>query len=181
MESYSFIVWWVFSIDTHSVLTGSGSGDFVRTMLANNRMSSLSMEGQVSNLSFSDSSSDHPGPSVLEFHRSIVVLAARLGLLARELRQTVAQRYGRQDQATHAERTQRRQRVEQLRDRLRITWKSHAANFDAMGYSIQNVPIHSRGIQEHVSCSALRQYTSHVGFPERVISYVLHSSVMANV
>ncbi|CAF9924658.1 MAG: hypothetical protein HETSPECPRED_005644 [Heterodermia speciosa] len=149
MESYSFVVWWVFSIDTHSVLTGSGSGDFVMTMLANNRMSSLSMECQASNLSFSDSSSDHPGPCVLEFHRRILVLAARMGLLARELRQKVAQGYGRQTQATLADITQRRQRVEQLRDRLRRTWKSHAANFDAMGYSNKTVPIHSRGILEH--------------------------------
>ena len=125
------------------------------TMLANNRMSSLSMECQASNLSFSDSSSDHPGPCVLEFHRRILVLAARMGLLARELRQKVAQGYGRQTQATLADITQRRQRVEQLRDRLRRTWKSHAANFDAMGYSNKTVPIHSRGIQEHVSCSVV--------------------------
>ena len=136
------------------------------------------MEGQTSTLSFSDSSSDHPGPCVLEFHRSILVLAARLGLLARELRQTVAQCYGRQDQATHAGMTQRRQRVEQLRDRLRRTWKSQAANFDAMGYSNKTVPIHSRGIQEHVSCSALRLYAALVGFPKRVILYVLLFSVM---
>lgn len=183
MESCSFVVWWVFSIDTHSVLTGSGRGDFVTTMLADNRMSSLPTEGQSSNLSFSDSSPDHPGPCVLEFHRSILVLAARLGLLARELRQTIAQCYGRQNQATHADMTQRRQRVEQLRDRLRRTWKSHAANFDAMDYSNKTVPIHSRGIQEHVSCSALRLYTALVGLPKRLILHVIifrHGDHLAN-
>ena len=169
----------MFSIDTHSVLTGSGRGDFVTTMLADNRISYLSMEGQASNLSFSDSSSDHPGPSMLESHRSILVLAARLGLLARELRQTVTQCYGRQVQATHIDLKQRRQRVEQLRDRLRRTWKSHAAQFDAMDYSNKTVPIQSRGIQEHVSCFASCLYTALLGLLDRAILHVLSSSAMA--
>lgn len=33
VEQYPFLIWWVFSIDTHSILTGSGAGDFVGTVV----------------------------------------------------------------------------------------------------------------------------------------------------
>ncbi|KAG7007118.1 rRNA-processing protein FCF1 [Physcia stellaris] len=151
-ENYSFVIWWTVSIDTHSILTGSGRGDFVKTMLASGILSDPSIAGQASTFDFdntSTASTAHPGPSVLVFHRSILVLAARLGLLAHEIRYSVAQSYGRQTQASRAEVIQRQHRVEQLRDSLRETWELQAPTFDAMGYCNENVPVHSRGIFEH--------------------------------
>lgn len=163
MESYPFVIWWVFSIDTHSVLTGSGRGDFVETMLASDMLPSLRIINQGSGVRVHDLSSapeDHPGSSALEFHRSILILAARLGLLARDLRQTVAQSYRRQTQVSHAEAMQRRQRVEQLRNCLRRTWEAQLPTSDAMSCCNELVPVKSRGILEHVSCSQDRQLTS---------------------
>lgn len=153
-ENYSFVIWWTVSIDTHSILTGSGRGDFVKTMLASGILSDPSIAGQASTFDFdntSTASTAHPGPSVLVFHRSILILAARLGLLAQEIRYSVAQSYGRQTQASRAEVIQRQHRVEQLRNSLRETWELQAPTFDAMGYCNENVPVQSRGIFEHVS------------------------------
>lgn len=155
-ENYSFVIWWTVSIDTHSILTGSGRGDFVKTMLASGMLSDPSILGQASSFDFDNTSIAsvaHPGPSVLVFHRSILILAARLGLLAREIRDSVARSYGRQSQASRAEVIQRQHRVEQLRDNLQETWGLQAPTFDAMGYCNEKVPIHSRGIFEHVSHS----------------------------
>ena len=143
LERYLFVVWWVFSIDTHSVLTGSGRGEFVETMLNGDVLSSLRVPGSTVDR--------HARPSVLEFHRTILILAARLGLLARDLRQVVTQSYGRQAQMSHAERMHRRQRVEKLRDSLRSVWNTQAPEYVAMGCSNEHVPVHARGIFEHVS------------------------------
>lgn len=90
-------------------------------------------------------------PSVLEFHRSILILAARLGLLARDLRQAVAQVQGRQTQISHTERIHWRHRVEQFRGNLRKVWNSQLPQYIAMGYSNEHVAVHDRGIFEHVS------------------------------
>ena len=78
-------------------------------------------------------------------------MAARLGLLARDLRQAAAQSHGRQAQIPHAERVGWRQRVEQFRSNLRKMWDSHTPRFSAMGYSNEHVAVHDRGIFEHVS------------------------------
>lgn len=162
-ENYSFVIWWTISIDTHSILTGSGRGDFVKTMLASDMLSHPSILGQASNFDFDDTSvasTAHSGPSMLVFHRNILIIAARLGLLAREMRHSVAQSYGRQNQASRAEIIQRQHRVEQLRGSLRETWELQAPTIDAMGYCNEDVPIHSRGIFEHVSHSAYRKSLS---------------------
>ena len=156
LEIYPFVIWWVFSIDTHSVLTGSGRGDFAETMLAGNTLPSLSTHGRASMLTFPKSPNvphDNPELSVLDFHRIILALAARLGLLARDLRQILPPSRGRHAQVLHAEITQRRQKAEELRHNLRDTWNTQASVFESMGYGNDTVPIESRGIFEHVSQS----------------------------
>ena len=156
LGSYSFVVWWVFSIDTHSVLTGSGRGEFVETMLAGDLLPSPEIPTAGFSPRFSNSNSaqkTHSTPSILDFHRVILILAARLGLLAQDLRQTSAQSRKRKAQSSHAERLRRRQRVEQLRDTLRRTWDHHANRYAAMGYGNEQVPVNARGVFEHVSPS----------------------------
>ena len=148
------IEWWVFAIDTHSVLSGSGQGDFAELMLRNGTLSAPVQYGQAvycGGSPFSKSFVNDPGRSILEFHRIILTLAARLGLLARDLRAEYAQNYHHQGQSRHLGLVRRQQQVMQLQDTLRKTWKAHLPNFVAMGYSNESVSVQSRGIFEHVS------------------------------
>ena len=91
----------------------------------------------------------HAAQSELEHHRSIALLAARLGLLARDLRQENR----RQPNAfgSAAELMRRQQRVAELQDLLRRTWHAQVSVSEALGYCNRHVPVQSRGVFEHVS------------------------------
>lgn len=92
---------------------------------------------------------DEKAPSILEFHRMITIRAARLGLLARDLRQEASQHENRLLNAKEV--CSRRQRVDQFRDQFVKLWTSHLAAFKALGYTNNLVPVTDRGIFEHVS------------------------------
>lgn len=148
-EVHSHILWWVFAIDTHSILSGSGQGDFAQSMLRSDQF--LPSTGY-----FTIGSTKNPGqesldsrqaPSVLDFHRAILIMAARLGILARDLRQSDPRSSNRQE--LHVYVIEREQQVMHLRDDLRRTWDTHSPAFKAMGYSNDSVPIEARGIFEH--------------------------------
>lgn len=151
-ERYSFVIWWTCVIDTHALLTGGGNGNYVETLLKKNMLPVLNNPLRPSGALGRDSSllndiENHP--SVLEFHRMITIQAARLGLLARNLRQEAAQRKNRV--VTTEEARRRVQEVDCFRDRLMHLWNTTLTTFRALGHTNDCIPVRDRGIFEHVS------------------------------
>lgn len=151
-ERYSFVIWWTCVIDTHALLTGGGNGNYLETLLKHHMLPALNNPMRQSGTLKPDSPQLDDGekpPSILEFHRMITIRAARLGLLARDLRQEASQH---ENQPLSAKEVcSRRQRVDQFRSRLVKIWSSHLAAFKALGYTNDFVPVRDRGIFEHVS------------------------------
>ena len=157
-EPYSFIIWWVASIDTHVVLSGMGNGEFVETMLRENMLSS-GMDPHDSYHTYDyhspsrglASPNGHEAlPSALAFHRRISVLAAHLGLLARDIR---AEEKQNPNDGSHAVMQSRHERIGALQDTLRRAWNVQMPVSVASGYCNQILPVGARGIFEHVSKS----------------------------
>ena len=149
-ESHGFVVWWVFAIDTHSVLCGSGRGEYVEAMLNSDLLPPvnppLPSPGTATRLRLSNgrTSSDlHAAPSMLEFHRIILVQAARFGLLSRDIRNEVAQ----SPQAGPS--YHRRQQVEDLRRHLAQTYRAYLPRSQDVDCPDPLLPLASRGISEH--------------------------------
>lgn len=156
-EPYPFIIWWVASIDTHVVLSGMGNGEFVETMLRNNMLPS-GMDPQYPydtirrNSPSRGLSNEHEAlPSALAFHRRPNVLAAELGLLARDLRVEESRNPHDRSQAMVR---RRQERIGALQDTLRRTWNVQMPASVASGYCNQVMPVGARGIFEHVSCQS---------------------------
>ena len=155
-EPYSFIVWWVANIDTHAVLSGMGNGEFIETMLRNNVLPS-GMDPQNPYHTYDlncpsgglASPNGHAAlPSALAFHRRISILAAELGLLARDIR--AEEKHNPHDRS-RAIMQSRQERIGALQDTLRRTWNVQMPVSMASGYSNQILPVGARGIFEHVS------------------------------
>ena len=155
-EPYSFIVWWVASIDTHVVLSGMGNGDFIETMLRNNiLLSGMDPQNPYHTYDFRSPSYGlaSPGghealPSALAFHRRISILAAELGLLARNIREEEKQNPGDRSRVVMQSRYER---IGVLQDALRRTWNVQMPVSVTNGYCNQVLPVGARGIFEHVS------------------------------
>ena len=154
-ETYSCLVWWVAIIDTHVVLNGMGNGHFIETMLRQNRLPSGIGPDHPYHTFHSESperlASPHehePLPSALAFHRQITILAAELGLLARDLR---AEEKRKQHDKAHRVVSQWQGRIGILQNTLCKTWSTQMPCSVADGYHNRNLPIGSRGIFEHVS------------------------------
>ena len=153
-ERHEHIVWWVFAIDAHSVLTGSGKGDFAESILRIRPLSPAAQQRRANDAtrySLPGFPGNDPGSFILEFHRKILTITARLGLLARDLRAEYARAYRLQSHTRNEGAMRRQQRVMQLQDVLRRTWRSRMPNIVAMGYSNESIPVEARGIFEHVS------------------------------
>ena len=157
-EPYSFIVWWVASIDTHVLLSGMGNGEFIETMLRNSILpSGMDPQNPYHTYDYQPlsrglaSPSDHEAlPSALAFHRRISILAAELGLLARDLR---AQEKQNPHDRSRAVMQSRHEKIGVLQDTLRRTWNVQMPVSVANGYCNQVLPVGARGIFEHVSKS----------------------------
>lgn len=151
-ERYSFLIWWIFVIDAHAVLTGGGNGIYAESLLNSNLLPETSRPIQQAgpNRSFSPRRAEsESAPSVLEFHRTIYVQAAEIGFLARNLREEILQHGG--NLLTDREILSRQQRTVRARDRFEQTWNAQASSFSALGYANDRVPVKRRGIFEHVS------------------------------
>ncbi|MCJ1464059.1 hypothetical protein MMC07_002670 [Pseudocyphellaria aurata] len=149
-ERYSFIVWWIFVIDVHAVLTGGGNGIYAESLLNSSLLPETLRPTQQAgpNRSFSPCRAESESvPSVLEFHRAIYVQAAQIGLLARDLREEIVQHGG--SSLTDREILSRQLRTVRARDRFEQTWNAQASAFIAMGYGNDRVPVKHRGIFEH--------------------------------
>ena len=149
-ENHGFVVWWLFAIHTHSVLCGSGRGEYIEAMLNSDLLPPINPQIPSPDTTVSaplpnnNISSDlQAAPSMLEFHRVVLIQAARLGLLSRNIRNE-----GAQDPQPNLS-YHHRQQVEDLRDRLMQTWNAYMPRFESMGCTNRLLPLASRGILEH--------------------------------
>lgn len=135
-----------------------GNGDFIETMLRNNMLPS-GMDPQnpyhTYDYKFPSRGLASPNghealPSALAFHRRISILAAELGLLARDIR---AEEKQNPDDTSYAIIQSRQERIGVLQDTLRRTWNVQMPVSVASGYCNQILPVGARGIFEHVSDS----------------------------
>ena len=135
-----------------------GNGDFIETMLRNNMLPS-GMDPQnpyhTYDYKFPSRGLASPNghealPSALAFHRRISILAAELGLLARDIR---AEEKQSPDDTSYAVVQSRQERIGVLQDTLRRTWNVQMPVSVASGYCNQILPVGARGIFEHVSDS----------------------------
>lgn len=157
-EPNTFIVWWVASIDTHVVLSGMGDGSFCETMLRQNLLPT-GIESETRYSPFSNDLVPDLGalPSSLAFHRRIMVVAAELGLLTRDLREESRQLSPNQPSLDTIRHWQ--ERISTLQDTLRRAWNVQMPASVASGYCNQLLPVGARGIFEHV------RYPSPFPFP----------------
>ena len=154
-KNYEHVGWWTFAIDTYILLSGIGEGMFVDSVLKNNTLSpgidhspAVHTESGFS----SGHDKDKREPSILEFHRTILTFAARLGLLARKFRiKHTHSNYLLQEQVELSSSAQWRKRVVKLRSDLRETWDSQAPDLTALRYSGKRVPDMDVSIFQHVS------------------------------
>ena len=155
-EPYSFIVWWLASIDTHVVLSGAGNGVFVETMLRHNILpSGMDPQDPYHTYHYNSPSCGLASPrrykalpSALAFHRRITILAAELGLLARDIR--IEEKQNPNDRSAATVKS-RQERIGVLQDTLRRAWNVQSPVSVASGYCNEDLPIEARGIFEHVS------------------------------
>ena len=154
-EPYYFIIWWVASIDIHILLSGHGRGEFIETMLHRDLLPSGMDPEQPYHTFQTDPSrglaplSEHESlPNALAFHRRINILAAEMGLLARDLRAEERRNPLDMDPGTLM---RRQERIGALQDTLRRAWNVQMPASLASGYCNQVLPVGARGIFEHVS------------------------------
>ncbi len=162
-EPYGFIIWWVASIDTHVVLSGMGNGEFVEQMLRHNLLpTGIGSDAHYHPSRRPLSPDPHQAlPSALSFHRRISILAAQLGLLARDLRKEAKKYNNFPSVAVVRGWTER---ICVLQDTLRRAWNVQMPASIASGYCNQILPVGARGIFEHVSplpCPCDQAQTKH--------------------
>ncbi|OKL64333.1 hypothetical protein UA08_00025 [Talaromyces atroroseus] len=89
-ERYPYIVWLVCNIDLHALLSGAGTGDFLKAMLENDMLPGS--ESQLHPVAPSGHSIIYPEehntlPSVLQINHETFIFATRLAFLAADIRQ----------------------------------------------------------------------------------------------
>ena len=148
-ERYPYVTWWICNFDLYALLSGAGDGDFFRTMLKSNAISSpschlypLRMDGR--SVIYAE---ELPTlPIVLQFNYEITMIAVRLGLLSQELRKDITTD-NIVDAITDAK--LRQGRVGELQDAMRQLWASPAvANLISKFKSSENVPSRSKQLFE---------------------------------
>ncbi|KAL8703605.1 MAG: hypothetical protein Q9201_003204, partial [Fulgogasparrea decipioides] len=148
-EPYSFLLWWVCSIDTHALLCGTSDGELVDAMLQYNMFPSAD---NIVQLNGSRECYDplteeaHAMPVVLDFNRKIEILTCRLGLLRRNL-QRDAESFARQGRKmSKADLLERQRRVTDIQQALRRTWNEQMPPYITVGLRNYTLPTRARGI-----------------------------------
>ena len=121
-EPYSFILWWVASIDVHVILSGMGQGECVEAMLRHRLLpTGIESNNELAPALNLRSPGDGAAlPSSLAFHRRICVLAAEIAMLTRDLRNEARRLLPRLPSTSIMNRWQ--QQIGVLQDTLRRTW-----------------------------------------------------------
>ncbi|EAW11142.1 uncharacterized protein ACLA_088310 [Aspergillus clavatus NRRL 1] len=151
IERYPSILWWVCTVDLYALLSGAGTGSFVRAAMEN---SDLLPEPGLFQLPVrldgyrSVSPEDDRLRVLFRLHHDTFMLAARFGFLAADSR-------GVSMPVPYAQQDQGRSEAEQLRDALWRVWGSPEAQF--MVQAQETLP---RALQEILRQSSLLFHTS---------------------
>lgn len=89
-EPHPFILWWVCHIDLYALLSGAGSGEFVRTVMDHQMLpgaESLLYPSTPEGYSVIYPDEHESLPTLLRLYHDTFMLAAQLGFLAAQLRQ----------------------------------------------------------------------------------------------
>ena len=155
-ERYPFIIWWICDLDLQALLSGSGSGEFVEAMLKDDMMPPPAF--QLCPLGADGASIIYPEetdilPVVLQLNYKVTIIACRIGLLARELRNDtldfsafVTDLPSSMNQPI-ADARLRERRVNDLQDALRQLWT--ASNIIQLKDSVTMLQGRSRRVFEH--------------------------------
>jgi hypothetical protein len=152
-ERFPFITWWICNIDLYALYSGAGTGDFVGTMLNNDmipppsfHLYPLGLDG--SSIMYAEETDTLP--IVLQLNYEVTVLAARLGLLAKELKQEASQeRRGFSLHEQHVDIRMRQSRILELQESLRQLWV--APNIMLLGQRLDLLPRRSQQLFQHAS------------------------------
>jgi len=152
-ERYPFIIWLVCHIDLHAVFSGSGSGEFINTMLENDMMPPpsfhlypLGLDG--SSVIYTDEVDTLP--AILQLNYDISILAARLGQLGRELRkEAVSQSFPNESVQKRIDTKMRQRRIFELQEAFRQLWQ--APTIILIEQSANSLPARSLEIYQQAS------------------------------
>jgi hypothetical protein len=152
-ERFPFITWWICNIDLYALYSGAGTGDFVGTMLNNDmipppsfHLYPLGMDG--SSIMYVEETDTLP--IVLQLNYEVTVLAVRLGLLAKELKQEASQEpRGFSLHEQHVDIRMRQSRILELQESLRQLWV--APNIMLLGQRLDLLPRRSQQLFQHAS------------------------------
>ncbi|KAL8893549.1 MAG: hypothetical protein Q9192_005155 [Flavoplaca navasiana] len=148
-EPYSFLLWWVCNMDTHALICGTSSGEFVETILQYNMWPTADNVVRLhgSGDCYDPSTEEARAmPAVLDFNRKIEILACRLGLLRRNL-QREAESSDRQGlKMSPSELSERQRKVTDIQQALRRTWTEQMPPYIAVGLRNKTLSTRARGI-----------------------------------
>lgn len=152
-EPFPAVVWWVCIIDIHALLSGSGKGSFIANMISQGQVPTTGDLLRTPELVESSARTTDEAsmmPAVADFHRSISLLAAELGFLAKDLRKFSTQDLQEQPRARVARIGLWQQQVLAVRDKLKRTWRTQIPYAVATDPRDQALPARIRSLFEHV-------------------------------
>ncbi|MCJ1245111.1 hypothetical protein MMC30_002312 [Trapelia coarctata] len=151
-EPFPAVLWWVCIIDISALLSGCGAGSFIANMVSRGQVpTTANLLGSPMRVERDAPTTAEARmmPAVLEFHRTISLLAAELGFLARELRQFGTQDLQELPRARIARIALWQQQVLAMRDKLKRAWRTQIPYALANNQSDQVLPARIRGVFEH--------------------------------
>jgi hypothetical protein len=149
-EQYPYIVWLVCNIDLYALLSGAGTGEFLKAMLDNNLLpSSVS---QLYPVAPSGHSVIYPEehdtlPSVLHFNHETFLLASRLAFLAADLRRQ-SDEYNTGSPRSPNQSFDPKRRLYEIRDSFHRLWDSPQAHY--LCENMKMLPQRSREVLQNV-------------------------------
>ncbi|EGC42767.1 conserved hypothetical protein [Histoplasma capsulatum var. duboisii H88] len=173
-EKFPFIIWWVCSIDLYALFSGTGTGEFIATVLKNDMIPSPGYH--LYPLGQDGTSVIYPEemdilPTILQLNHDIFVLAARLGLLASEFRTQSAYANGAlinnaNSNGSHVFPPQiladREKRLFEIQQALRHLWET--SNLAILEQQMDLLPSRSKEMLQHATtlfhASLIYSYTS---------------------
>ncbi|KKY17407.1 hypothetical protein UCRPC4_g05651 [Phaeomoniella chlamydospora] len=151
-ERFPFITWWTFQIDLYALLSGSGPGDYVENMLKNDivplpsyHLAPLGPDGM--SLIYPEEADTLP--LLLQLNYEVVMLAARLGLLAKELRIGTSITTFAGPSALRVDTCIRNRRIFEIQEALRRMWT--APNILHIQQSADLLPPRPKRLLEHAN------------------------------
>ncbi|KAJ5085651.1 transcriptional regulator family: Fungal Specific TF [Penicillium argentinense] len=124
-EPYPFIIWWICHIDLYALLSGAGTGEFLRAILDNQMLPSsdcLLYPSVAEGYSVIYSDEHDSLPTIMHLYADTFRLTAQLGFLAAQLRQDKLS-------LPYAEFDQRSKEIRDLRQAFARLWEAHDVAF----------------------------------------------------